>query len=538
MKCTRLLPFVFFALTSLLAQSNQAVFASAVTYGSGGQFPTWPSSVAVADVNGDGKPDLLVANCSSSDNCTGSFNANGSVGVLLGNGDGTFQTAVTYASGGLSASSVRAADVNGDGKPDLLVSNYDRIPTVGVLLGNGDGTFQTAVTYRSGGDSATSLAVADVNGDGKPDLLVAHLCSSISNCSGSTTASGLVGVLLGNGDGSFQMPVSYGSGGFEAISVAVADVNGDGKPDMLVTNECATYPSCENGGIVSVLLGNGDGTFQAAVSYGSGGWVSLSVAAADVNGDGRPDLLVGNITCNSRGCPNTVGLVGVLLGNGDGTFQTALSYASGGWVAFSVAAADVNGDGKPDIVVSNECATSSTCGNGGSVGVLLGNGNGTFQTAVLHSSGGYDARPVAAADVNEDGKPDIVVANQCATSRTCAMSGELGVLINVTPSPYKASVQQPINADGSSVFSANRGVIPVKFTLTKNNVPTCTLPQATIAITRTGGGTLGPVGKGTFLTTSCQYHYNLPASSLGVGTYRLDVDINGFLVGHAVFALK
>jgi hypothetical protein len=124
--------------------------------------------VQVADVNGDGKPDIVLANwCVIGNVCV-----NGTVGVLLGKGDGTFQSAVTYSSGGNNANSVAVADVNGDGKLDILVANVNS-GTVGVLLGNGDGTFQTAITYGSGGEFVISVAVADINGDGKPDLVVA-----------------------------------------------------------------------------------------------------------------------------------------------------------------------------------------------------------------------------------------------------------------------------------------------------------------------------------------------------------------------------
>jgi len=176
--------------------------------------------------------------------------------------------------------------------------------------------------------------------------------------------------------------VTYGSGGLYARSVAVADVNGDGKPDLAVANLCLTEYNCPNG-LVGVLLGNGDGTFQTAVTYGSGGYYAMSVAVADVNGDGKPDLVVAN-NCTSgdfsNGCTDPSGTVGVLLGNGDGTFQAAVTYGSGGYYSSSVAVADVNGDGKPDLVVANECADTS-CTNG-SVGVLLGNGDGTFQAAV------------------------------------------------------------------------------------------------------------------------------------------------------------
>src|SRR6266700_8419599 len=195
--------------------SNTPLFLPAVPYSSGG---SGAHSTAAADLNGDGKVDLAVANTDSN-----------TVGVLLGSGDGTFKPAVTYDSGG-DPTSVEEADVNGDGRPDLVVANYNSA-TVGVLLGNGDGTFQTAVTYDSGGKFAWSVAVADVNGDGKPDLLVTNQCVNISDCANSS-----VGVLLGNGDGTFQLAISYSSGGDGAYSVAVADVNNDGKPDLVVAN--------------------------------------------------------------------------------------------------------------------------------------------------------------------------------------------------------------------------------------------------------------------------------------------------------------
>ena len=236
--------------------------------------------------------------------------------------------------------------------------------------------FAPAVPYGSGGYDAYSVVVADVNGDGKPDLLVANNCFSSSSC-----VNGTVGVLLGNGDGTFQTAVTYGSGGYETLSLAVGDLNGDGKPDLVVANECASSTNCVNG-TVGVLLGNGDGTFQTAVTYGSGGYDTLSLAVGDVNGDGKPDLVVAN--CGYCGTGNDS--VGVLLGNGDGTFQTAVPYDSGGSTSRSVAVGDVNGDGKPDLVVANQCVISSNCMNG-LVGVLLGNGDGTFQAAVTYASG-------------------------------------------------------------------------------------------------------------------------------------------------------
>jgi len=147
----------------------------------------------------------------------------------------------------------------------------------------------------------------------------------------------------------FAPPVLYGSGGYQANAVAVADVNGDGKLDLVVANSCNNNNNCLSGGQVGVLLGNGDGTFQTAAVYGSGGKEGVAEAIADVNGDGKPDLVVVN------GGFGSDGLLGVLLGNGDGTFQTAISYGSGGFQATSVEVADVNGDGKLDLIVANVC---------------------------------------------------------------------------------------------------------------------------------------------------------------------------------------
>jgi probable HAF family extracellular repeat protein len=136
---------------------------------------------------------------------------------------------------------------------------------------------------------------------------------------------------------------------------------------------------------------------------------------------------------------------------------------------------------------------------------------------------------------------------QIVGSATNSNGTEHAYLLNPV---YRALVQQPINADGSSIFSAKRGVVPVKYTLTQYNAPTCTLPPATISVTRTAGGTLASIDESTYSMqadsgsnfridpTACQYVYNLAASALGVGTYRVDISINGIFVGHAMFALK
>jgi len=487
-------------------QTPQTLFLPAVAYDSGAYYPY---AVVIADINGDGRPDMLVADtCVDLNDCN---KLGGVVAVLLGNGDGTFQPAVTYRSGGSHSSSLAVADVNGDGRPDVVVANESCAPTnctngnhgwVGVLLGNGDGTFQPAVPYGSGGEEALSVAVADVNGDHKPDIVVANNCTSLG-CS--PDPRGLVGILLGNGDGTFQPAVSYASGGDHAASIAVTDVNGDGKPDLLVANLCV---DCQNDstGVVGVLLGNGNGTFQQAVMYKSGGGGGQSLAVADVNSDSKPDLVVVNYFSDT---------VGVLLGNGDGTFQQALTYSSSGQLPDAVAVADVNGDGKTDLLVSNRCQ-SPACGYRGLVGVLLGNGDGTFQMAVVYHSGGTgDAHGLAVSDVNGDGKPDVLVTNACVSTTNCA-TGPVSVLLD-NPGPFTTKTVATTTGSPSFVGQAVTFTARVKWTygIVPDGEPV-TLFDGTTAI---GTGATAS-GVATFTTSSltAKTHY-IKATYAGDATF-------------------
>jgi hypothetical protein len=319
------------------------------------------NAIATGDFNGDGISDLAMA-------------SNSGVSVALGKGDGTFRPRVIYAVGGVPLF-IGVADINGDGRLDLVTANVGK--SVSVLISNGDGTFKASANYKVLG-GPFSIAIGDFNGDRKPDLLVA--------CSNQQFSSGL-SLLLNNGDGTFGPAQNFDSI-LAPIGVVAGDFNHDGKLDAATINR--------NG--VSVILGNGDGTFQAAVTYSTGQFPE-GLAVGDLNADGNLDLVVANYE-NS-----VLGSVSILLGNADGSFQSPvnINLAVG---MFHVVLDDVNHDGKLDLLVS-----------GDAVAILIGNGDGTFEAPDYYStnadSGGPGSGPavIAAADFNRDGNLDLAVGN-------------------------------------------------------------------------------------------------------------------------------
>ncbi|BBL73360.1 FG-GAP repeat domain-containing protein [Methylomagnum ishizawai] len=375
-----------------------------------------PASIAASDLNGDGHTDLATMDAEFS------WISKSSVSVLLGNGDGTFKTRQDYAVGSFSPTVV-ASDLNGDGTPDLVIANEDS-RSVSVLLGKGDGTFQPRQQYGAGIDfGPDSVAASDLNGDGYTDLAtVSDFYSTIS-------------VLLGNGDGTFKANRDYVAGyyGSNPHSITLADLNGDGKPDLATMLNPGE--STRKSPAVLVMLGNGDGTFLAPQYYAVSPslWSTNnvgSVMASDLNGDGHPDLVTANPTAST---------VSVLLGKGDGTFMTHQDYAARSNVSLTFTVSDLNADGHPDLAIAND--------NDGSVSILQGKGDGSFKE--LHPKDVYAVghRPtdVHLSDLNGDAHTDLATTN--------SLSGTISVHLGTGNGTFRARRDYAVVPYGTSLGS-------------------------------------------------------------------------------------
>ncbi len=375
-----------------------------------------PTAITTGDFNLDGIPDLAVANAGDYTN-----NYTGSLTILLGAGDGTFNAATSPAMS-IAANSLAVGDFNGDGIPDLAVvtqGNYTNnyMGSVTILLGKGDGTFTAISPSAATGNDLGQLVIGDFNGDGIPDLAVLHIESNT------------ITILLGNGDGTFTAtatsPESY-----SPSSLAVGDFNGDGILDLAVTN---LYSNS-----VSILLGKGDGTFTAMTTSQPTGAYPNAVAVGDFNGDGIADLAV------TDGDDNTVR---ILIGRGDGTFRWATTLVENN--PQFVAVGDFNGDGIPDLVVSNPWGASPT--------IFLGNGDGAFKgTSTEPAISG----PLALGDFNGDGTSDLAATNNMnntvatALAHPSSATAKLGAVSVAGLGPHLAAARYPGDENYNSKVSA------------------------------------------------------------------------------------
>ncbi len=359
--------------TTILNGNGDGTFSTFPSYSAypASEGSTALGTIAAADFNGDGKPDVAVAEEIGDGH--GSFTYQ--VSLLLNNGTGFAQPALIQLQ--MSGLYLVAADFNGDGKSDLALAGNG----VGVLLGNGDGTFQSEVGYGAGMNGP--LAVGDFNNDGKLDVLGTNLTGDLA-------------VILGNGDGTFGLPLNSPVGGYGAATsyFAVADFNSDGKLDVaaLVTNN-------QQQPLLQIMLGNGDGTFSIGAGYSLAS-KPVAIAWGDMNGDGIPDVLVGVVNSDEITYE-----IETFLGKGDGTFGSPLSTVAGNGI-YSMVVADFNLDGKQDVAFSNA--------GWGDVSLLLGNGDGTFETGLQFWTSpetGGNGNALAVSDFDGNGSPDIAVTN-------------------------------------------------------------------------------------------------------------------------------
>ena len=323
--------------------------------------------VTLANLNGDGKLDMVVANAGAS-----------TVTVRLGNGDGSFGPGSNFATG-TTPKSVAVADLNADGNQDLVTADQDS-NTASVLLGNGNGTFGAKTSYPvcAGTHEPT---IGNFNGDGRPDIALACWGGSV------------ISVLLNAGNGTFGSAINS-TAAAAPHSLVARDFDLDGKTDLAVADHDAAS--------VSILRGNGNGTFQSPVNY-SVGTGPHSLRIGDFNRDGVADLVTANDGSNN---------VSILRGNSNGTFAASVNYATGP-VPKSVAVGDFNADGNWDVVTANTAGnypSGASNPGGDQVSLLRGNGTGGFAAPENYVAGNTPFS-VVVGQLNADTQPDLVTAN-------------------------------------------------------------------------------------------------------------------------------
>jgi uncharacterized protein (TIGR03437 family) len=456
--------------------------------------------VAVGDFNKDGRLDIAVSGAQ--------------LNILLGQTNGTFQQGAQYS----NLTPTIVADLNKDGRLDLAGPFNGGI---GVMLGNGDGTFRSPMALSAGSNPKTAVS-ADFNVDGAPDIAVLN-----AGTPGSSADPGGITILLGNGTGSFPKASTLAAG-FNPKTMAAADVNGDGKPDLIVATG---IDAAGSGYQISVFLGKGDGTFAAPFAIQTpAGETPNTLAIVDVDGDGNPDIILGD--CCSDGT------TAYFRGNGDGTFQPAMPFYGGNNVR-AIVSGDWNGDGKPDLALAY-----SPSGNLGIGAVAaLPNRLANVQAVVNTSGASFLPGPIA---------PDSIVAafGNNLTTDTAAATGSpsslptvlAGTTVMVRDSKGVSRQAQLYYVSPKQInylVPAATALGPAKVIVTAPNGVTTT--QVNVISTSPGLFTVNvrglAAGNGVLVTATSQSIFNLSYYDATVGA-NLPLPINmGTRLNHVFLTL-
>jgi len=449
-----------------------------------------PTEIVSADVNNDGLADIVTVNTTS----LGCPAPNSSVSVYFSNGNGTFQPPATYLTGN-SPSGAAFGDFSGKGRLDLAVVNgCDN--TVSILPNNGDGTYGARVDYPTG-NGPTEVVAGDFDRNGTTDLAITNI--------GDNTVS----ILLGKGDGTFKPKVDYATGP-GPTSIVAADFNGDGKLD-LVTADSSTPQSFRDTGKVSLLLGNGNGTFQSNIDLSLGQVLTpVAVVAGDFNRDGKLDLAV---VANR----NAIGGVVVFTGNGNGTFLTPIQAFSTGRLSARAAMADFDGDGILDLAVTSFGQDRMT--------LLKGNGDGTFASKGIYGATAFPLG-IVAADFNGDNLPDVAFVNAGSNTFSTYMSiPPKGPDFTLTATPPTATVSSanPVTAN-YTVTVSGRGGFNQTVGIGCSGVPrntTCTVSPGSVTVSGT-----------TKQTVTVSVSRNSAKLAVPLGTFTLTVSGTSGAIQH------
>jgi hypothetical protein len=365
-----------------------------------------PTHATIADLNGDGTADIVTASALTN-----------TIQVMIGRGNGTFETPVTYQSGGRTTYMTAVCDVDGDGGPDIVATNLSN-STVSIFINDRTAHFGRPTDVATDG-GPVAIACGDLSGDGRADLVTANVDG------------GNLTWLVNRGQGAFtKRTLQAGSAGAPR-AIVLADFDHDGRTDIAVANTAV--------GTISVLLNRGNHEFAppVIVPVGAG---PRALAAADVNGDGLPDLVTANGDAHS---------VSVALNQGKGVFARHREFAARAPAAISVA--DVDRDGHPDLLVAES--------DDDSLSVLPGRGDGSFAPAIAIGTSGRQVTWVTAADLNHDGRVDLVASN-AASGTVSIMLADVAVPRIVTTSPSakeRLSVVGPA-LDRDITFTFNTGL--------------------------------------------------------------------------------